>query len=30
MIQDTEFPDRCVLLLGKEKTGIPLEYIEVN
>ncbi|KAL4503236.1 hypothetical protein ABPG72_000842 [Tetrahymena utriculariae] len=29
MIQHQEFPDKCILLLGREKTGIPLEYIEI-
>ncbi|KAL4503968.1 hypothetical protein ABPG72_022598 [Tetrahymena utriculariae] len=29
MIQHQEFPDKCILLFGREKTGIPLEYIEI-
>ncbi|EGR29953.1 hypothetical protein IMG5_145440 [Ichthyophthirius multifiliis] len=28
-IQNFQFPNKCILLLGKEKTGIPPEYIEI-
>lgn len=28
-IEEYEFPDKCVLLLGKERTGVPIEFIEV-
>ena len=26
MLNEFEFPDKCILLLGKEKEGIPQEY----
>ncbi len=29
MLNQFEFPQRCVLLLGKEKEGIPQEYYSV-
>jgi tRNA guanosine-2'-O-methyltransferase len=29
MLHDFKFPTRCVLLLGKEKEGIPQEYYSV-
>ena len=29
MIQKFEYPDKCVLLLGEERTGIPIEYLRL-
>ena len=29
MIMDFEFPKKCVLVLGREKDGIPIEIIKV-
>ena len=29
MLQKYKFPDKCVLLLGEEKTGIPIKYLRL-
>ncbi len=29
MIQKYKFPEKCVLLLGEEKTGIPIQYLRL-
>jgi len=29
MIQSFKFPEKCILLLGEEKTGIPIEYLRL-
>ena len=30
MIEEFEFPEKCVLLLGREKDGIPIDLIQVR
>jgi tRNA guanosine-2'-O-methyltransferase len=29
VLTDYKFPEKCVILLGKEKEGIPQEYLEI-